>query len=134
MTEQRTALSYGDALTRPFWEAAAQHRLLIQRCRQCGSFQFYPRPFCITCQSDEVAWVDAKGTGEIYSLTTVRMNVLPELPPPYRVAIVTLDEGPRLLAGLVGDEGRIGDRVAVRWQARGDLPPLPMFQALSKSG
>jgi uncharacterized OB-fold protein len=102
-----------------------QHRLVLQRCAACGAYQFYPRPFCLCCSSDNLAWVDASGRGEIYSLTTVRMNVLPELEPPYTVAIVQWKEGPRMLAAVIGEGAEIGDRVEIRWREREGLPPLP---------
>jgi uncharacterized OB-fold protein len=60
----------------------------------------------------------------------VRIPVIDEMPPPYVVAIVTLDEGPRLTTNLVGDEPEIGDRVSVTWRERAGLPPLPVFQRL----
>jgi uncharacterized OB-fold protein len=59
-------------------------------------------------------------------MTTVRIQVHPELPPPYVVALVELDEGPRLLTNVVG-ECAIGDRVVVRWEPRDDLV-VPAFQ------
>jgi uncharacterized OB-fold protein len=111
---------FGDALTRPFWEAAAQRRLVLQRCNGCGAHELYPRPFCIACMSDDVAWVESPGVGEVYSATTVRMRVDPEHEPPYVVALVQLAEGPRLL-------GR-GARVGVGWRERGGAPPLPVFR------
>jgi uncharacterized OB-fold protein len=125
VTEQ--TVPYGDALTRPFWAAAQEHRLILQHCPKCGSYQFYPRPFCLDCQSGELEWSEASGRGTVYSATTVRMNVLPDLEPPYQVAIVELAEGPRMLGGIVGDKARIGDAVEIRWREREDLPPLPMF-------
>jgi uncharacterized OB-fold protein len=131
VTEQRS--EYGDALTRPFWTAARDHRLLLQRCRPCGAYQFYPRPFCLACQSDDVGWVESPGRGEVYSVTTVRMSVLPELEPPYQVAIVQLDEGPRLLGSIDGDNASIGDRVEIRWREREGLPPLPMFAVVGEN-
>lgn len=123
----------GDPLTAPFWAAAAEHRLLIQGCAECGRRQFYPRPFCLGCQSDRVEWVPARGTGTIYSVTTVRVEVLPELPPPYRVAVIELDEGPRLLSQLVGAEGAIGQRVRVAWREREGRPPLPVFEVEARA-
>jgi uncharacterized OB-fold protein len=125
VTEQ--TIPYGDPLTRPFWEAAREHRLILQHCTQCGTYQFYPRPFCLECQSGEMEWSEASGRGTVYSVTTVRMNVLPDLQPPYQVAIVELAEGPRLLGGIVDDNARIGNAVEIRWRERDDLPPLPMF-------
>jgi uncharacterized OB-fold protein len=127
MTSDVPSRPYGDPLSRPFWESARQGRLTIQHCPACGQYQFYARPFCLNCQSDDVAWEDAAGTGTIYSLTTVRMEVLPEVAPPYQVALVELDEGPRFLTWIVGNDGCIGDRVEVRWHDREDLPPLPVF-------
>lgn len=120
-------MPYGDALTAPFWAAAARRELLIQRCDACGRHQFYPRPYCLACQSDRVAWVPAGGAGTIYSQTTVHIQVVPEFSPPYTVALVELDEGPRLLGAIVDGETRIGDRVRVAWREREDAPPLPVF-------
>ena len=75
----------------------------------------------------------AAGTGTIYSMTTVHMQIAPEFEPPYAVAIVQLDEGPRLLTNVVGARSRIGDRVRITWKDREGLPPLPVFRAMSAS-
>ncbi|MDH3733784.1 MAG: Zn-ribbon domain-containing OB-fold protein [Gemmatimonadota bacterium] len=130
-----TGEGYGDALTRDFWAAAREERLVVQRCASCGHHQFYPRPFCLECEDGEVGWVDAAGTGRVYSLTTVHLKVTPDLEPPYIVALVELDEGPRLLTRLVDEDGSplvdgvaIGDRVSVAWHDRGEDPPLPIFR------
>ena len=113
-----------DPTTVPFWEAAGRGELLLQRCKACARFQFYPRPFGISCDG-EVGWVAASGTGTVYSMTTVRIRVIPELEPPYAVVLVELDEGPRMLGMLAGDEARIGNRVHALWRERtGDLPVL----------
>jgi hypothetical protein len=115
-----------DPTTEPFWKACSEGRLLVQRCRACGHHQFYPRPYCLACQG-EVDWVEVEGSGTIYSLTTVRVPVQPELPPPYFVAIVELSEGPRLLTNIQGEQARIGQRVTLAWRRRDPLPPLPVF-------
>jgi uncharacterized OB-fold protein len=122
------AEAYGDPLTQPFWEAAGRRELIIQQCSACGHYQFYPRPFCLACQSDGVAWVVAAGTGTIYSQTTVHVQVAPGLTPPYVVAVVELDEGPRLTTNIVNGATQIGGRVRVAWRERADLPPLPVFE------
>src|SRR3546814_13983000 len=49
-------------------------RLVIQKCTACGAHQFYPRPFCLACESDKVEWVEASGHGVVYSVTTVRVD------------------------------------------------------------
>jgi len=123
---------FGDAITRPFWEAASLRRLVIQRCTVCGHHQFYPRRFCLSCDGADLGWVDAAGTGTVYAATTVRLQVIPELQPPYQVALVELDEGPRLTANIVGEPCRMGDRVRVAWRERPDAPPLPVFESAER--
>jgi uncharacterized OB-fold protein len=117
-----------DPTTEPFWQACMEHRLLVQRCTSCGKHQFYPRPFCLSCEAAAMEWVEAAGTGTIYSITTVRIPVVDELKPPYFLALVDLDEGPRLLTNIEADSARIGDRVTVAWRSRNGLPPLPIFR------
>jgi hypothetical protein len=129
-----SSVAYGDALTAPFWDASVRRELVLQRCRACGAWQFYPRPFCLRCDGDELEWAAAAGTGTVYSLTTVHLQVTPDLGPPYVVAIVELDEGPRLLANIVGGRCAIGDRVAVAWRARDDGTALPVFRPLGEEG
>lgn len=118
---------FGDAITAPFWEAAERESLVIQRCGACGRFQFYPRPFCLACDGDHMTWKAVTGIGTVYSVTTVRLAVLEELEPPYQVAVIELDEGPRLLAGIEGIACEIGDIVTLAWRRRKTAPPLPVF-------
>jgi len=75
-----------------------------------------------------VEWVRALGTGTVYSMTTVHQRVSDEFVPPYIVAIVELDEGPRMLTNIIGKSCQIGDRVRVVWRERPDAPPLPVFE------
>jgi uncharacterized OB-fold protein len=117
-----------DPTTEPFWQACFEHRLLVQHCPSCGKHQFYPRPFCLSCEGTAMEWVEAAGTGTIYSVTIVRIPVVDELKPPYFLALVDLDEGPRLLTNIDGDSARIGDRVTIAWRSRDGLPPLPIFK------
>lgn len=73
-------------------------------------------------------WVEATGRGVIYALTVIRLPVIPELAPPYLLALVDLDEGPRLLTNITNPTARIGDRVRLAWRDRDQgLPPLPVF-------
>ncbi|MGE3875363.1 MAG: Zn-ribbon domain-containing OB-fold protein [Parvibaculaceae bacterium] len=116
-----------DPTTEPFWQACVEGRLIVQRCAACGTHQFYPRPFCLACESATLDWAEAQGTGTIYSLTTMRLPVSPDLPPPYLLALVDLDEGPRLLTNIEAKTAAIGDRVRVAWRKREGLPPLPVF-------
>jgi hypothetical protein len=121
-------IEFGDPTTQPFWAAAREHRLLVQRCEACGHHQFYPRPFCLVCNAKDLAWIEARGTGTVYSLSTVHVPPSPEFSVPYAVAIVELDEGPKLMTNIVNGECRIGDRVRVAWRPGRDTPPLYMFE------
>jgi uncharacterized OB-fold protein len=120
--------AYGDATTAPFWDGTRRGELRVQRCQACRRYQFYPRPYCIACSSDGLEWVRAAGTGTVYSMTTVRAELVPGFAPPYTVALVELDEGPRMVSTIVDPAVRIGTRVRVTWQERPDAPPLPVFR------
>lgn len=129
MTERgERGADYADPTTEPFWNAAREERLVIQRCRACGEYQFYPRPFCLGCDSPEVEWIQACGSGTVYSATRVHLEADPSLglPNPYDLAIVELDEGPRLLTNLT-EPCDIGTRVHVAWRPRPGQPPVPVF-------
>ena len=134
MTDDAAA-NRGDALTAPYWRAAREHRLIIQRCSACGAHQFYPRPFCLSCDRDDaLEWVDARGAARVNTVVTVHMKVLPELEPPYQVAIVELAEGPRMTTNIVGTAAAIGDHVTLAWRERPEpLPPLPIFKLVEET-
>ncbi len=89
--------------SRPFWEGCRQGKLLLQYCQQCQRYQFYPRLYCMQCGSNALRWVEASGRGVIYSYTIIRQSKSPEFmnDTPYNVAIVQLEEGPRMLSNIV---------------------------------
>ena len=90
-------------------------RLLIQRCGDCGRHVFYPREVCPHCGGASLAWVEAKGTGSVYSTTTVRRK--PDAGGDYDVSLIDLDEGARMMsrvAGIAATEVKIGMRVAAK--------------------
>ena len=60
-----------DPWTQPFWDAAADGRLVLPRCGACRRFRWPPGPFCPNCQSQAVEWA-ASGPAQIYSFTIVR--------------------------------------------------------------
>jgi len=93
----------GGNVSREYWAAAAEGRLLIQRCPSCGARQFYPRLVCATCGA-EPEWEEAAGTGVVHTFTIIRQNgakpFSDELP--YVVAIIELTEGPRMMGNVTG--------------------------------
>lgn len=122
-----------DPDTAPYWQAAKEHCLLVKRCRDCGKAHFYPRELCPHCHSDAVEWLQASGTGTIYSFTVARRPAGPAFKPdaPYVVAIIDLDEGARMMTNIVGcppESVRIGQRVAVSYEDVSADISLPKFR------
>ena len=127
MTENNTQ-NYGDPVNAPFWDAARDENLVVQHCLDCGHHQFYGRPCCLECQSDQIEWKEVSGRATVYSKTCVHVPWVEGFDPPYVVAVVELEEGPRLLTNIVNGEAEIGDRVRVTWRHRADAPPVPVFE------
>jgi uncharacterized OB-fold protein len=121
--------------TDPYWAATAQHRLVLPRCTACGEFRFPPTPFCPSCSSQEVEWVEHDGRGTIYSFTVVRHAVIPDVAAalPFIAAVVELPEtnGCRLVANIVDvepDEVRIGQDVTIDWYDARPGETVPVFR------
>ena len=116
----------------PFWEGCKQHKLLLQRCSKCGRRRD-ASPACPECLSAEHEWVEASGKGSVYSWIVVhqRYNRAFEDDLPYNVAIVELEEGPRLLTNIVGlenDDIQPGLSVEVAWDDVTEEITLPKFR------
>ena len=98
--------------TLPFWEAAKRHTLLIQRCDDCATHYFYPRPLCPACLSRRVRWVEASGRGRLH---TFAINHRPPrnfpVAAPFVIGIVELEEGARMMSHIVDVEA---DPAAIR--------------------
>lgn len=119
--------------TRPFWQAASEHRLVYQRCRACDTVIFYPRGHCTACTGIDLGWHESAGAGTVYTCSVVRRPLHPAFKDliPYSVAWVDLDEGFRMLTHVVDPAGRpitshIGQRVTVHWLDVEDIT-LPAF-------
>ena len=132
MTMYEKPLPVIDPDTAVYWKASTEHRLLIKRCADCKKLHFYPRELCPHCHSDAVDWVESKGLGSVYSFTIARRPAGPAFKPdaPYVVAIVELDEGPRMMTNITGspvDSIRIGQRVRVAYEDVSEEVSLPKF-------
>jgi uncharacterized OB-fold protein len=98
--------------TRTFDEGLRSGRLIYQRCNACSTSFHRPRLACPSCGSPDFTWLEAAGTGTVYSVTTV------ERPPPafradapFQVALVDVDEGFRAMGRIVGEPVSIGTSV-----------------------
>jgi hypothetical protein len=88
----------------PYWQAARDHRLEIPCCNACGKFWFPPSQSCPHCLAVDFAWAPVSGKGKVFSFVTFHRVYHPAFAKevPYVVALVELDEGPRLLTNIVG--------------------------------
>ncbi|ORV82920.1 Zn-ribbon domain-containing OB-fold protein [Mycolicibacterium iranicum] len=81
-----------------WWSAISNHVLQINACGGCGRKSFYSRPFCPHCWSEDVSPTVASGRATLYTWSVVHQNSAPfDARTPYILAMVDLDEGPRLM-------------------------------------
>lgn len=121
--------------TREYWASCQRHELVIQRCRACGRFQFYPRGICSHCCSEDLEWAKAAGKGQVYSYSVVHRPPSKAFAPdvPYVVAIVELAEGVRMMTNIVDcppEAVRIGMPVEVMFQDVTAEITLPQFRPI----
>ena len=105
----------------PWWQALTEHRLVAQRCGDCGALRMYPRPMCNQCYSTEHDWVDLSGEGTVHSWSASHHAFNPGFKRdlPYLNVTVDLKEGLRLLAPLPAvseEEIHMGMRVQVDFE------------------
>ena len=132
---QGRPLPVADDLSQPFWEAAKQQRLVVQRCRECGYFNHPPRPACDACQSQQLQFEPVSGQGTIYSFTVMHQpNVAGfENQIPYINILVELEEQPLLfmvsnLPASDLDKIKIGGQVEVYFEEVDPDITLPQFR------
>jgi uncharacterized OB-fold protein len=123
-----------DAVFAPFWEGAAEGRLLYQECPECGHRQFYPRAICTACGGDP-AWAEASGRGTVHTYTIVRQYGAPPFKDelPYVVAMIELDEGVRMMGNVTDcpvDRVHVGMPVEAYAVAAADGVGVPFWRPL----
>ncbi|MDP3138629.1 MAG: OB-fold domain-containing protein, partial [Burkholderiaceae bacterium] len=96
-----------DSLSAPYWAGARQGQLLLQCCRGCATFIHPPLPMCPQCRGQDLDWKPSQGRGTVHSFTVVHHAAHPAMKDrvPYLVALVTLDDGPRMVCNIVNTSG-----------------------------
>jgi uncharacterized OB-fold protein len=125
------------AEAQPFWQGALRGKLMLPRCCRCSFVIWYPRQFCPECGHDCVDWFEASGRGTIYSATAVRRGegAYREVAE-YVLALVELEEGPRVLTNIVDCEPahlQIGQPVQALFCPAGEEAALLRFRPLTTS-
>ncbi len=119
--------------SQPFWDGTRAGELRLQLCAGCARHVLYPRPRCPHCHSDRLNWVRASGRGRLYSYNISHLAAPGwEGETPYVIAVVELEEGPRMLSGLVGVAAKpellpLDLPLEVVFEKRGEQV-LPMFR------
>lgn len=123
-----------DQWTKPFWDAAREHRLVAACCADCSTYRMPPTPFCPQCRSQSIDWRELSGQGVLYSYTIVARAIMPEMADniPYVPALVDLPDAPgvRLITNVVDtpiSQIQIGARLTVKWHDAPDDVTIPMF-------
>ena len=119
-------------LSQPFWDAITRDGTLsFQRCKACGHAWLPARSECPNCLADDWQRENASGFGTLISWVVYRMAYHPafESRLPYTVAVVQLDEGPRMISNITGVDAaslRIDQRLRLVVQDEGDVK-VPRF-------
>ncbi|MGW1029233.1 bifunctional MaoC family dehydratase N-terminal/OB-fold nucleic acid binding domain-containing protein [Streptomyces sp. NPDC002577] len=115
-----------------FWEGVSDHRLLVQRCRACGTPRFPWLPGCNACGGQDWDPVEASGEGTVFSYVVMHHPPFPAFDPPYAVGLIELAEGVRIVSNVVGvapGKVRIGMPVRLEFLRVDDGLELPVFRA-----
>lgn len=116
-----------------FWDAAAQGRLVAQKCARCGALRHPPRPMCPHCRSLELEVCELSGRGTLYSYALLHHPQHPAFEYPVLAALVDLDEGIRVVSNLTDvapDQIRIGMRLEVHFAPTAGGGAAPVFRPL----
>ena len=122
-----------DAESEPYWAGAREGRLMIQRCGRTGRCFLYSRRLAPGADEADIGWIEAGGTGSVYSFTVCHAPAGPAFreETPYVVACIALDEGARIVSNLVTDDPNavhIGQRVEVFFDKVSEDLTIPKFR------
>lgn len=121
---------------RPFWEGARKHEFRLQRCNACSRIWAPNGPVCPFCFSTDYRWDKLSGRGKVASWVVFHKLYHPGFAKdiPYNVAFIELDEGPRIIANVVGTPNQditIGMPVEVTFEDVNDQISIPRFKKVS---
>lgn len=109
-----------------FWQGANDKKLRLKTCNDCQKTHYHPRNHCPFCFSSSTQWINAKGTGTIYSLSTMQ-----RIETPYTIAYIELAEGPKMLTNIVNcppEQLKIGQSVKLTFQPSENGQLIPVFE------
>lgn len=118
--------------TQHFWDGTKRGELLLQKCDDCAKVYFPPRPFCPGCASKSVSVLPASGKARLFSYV-INYRQHPSFDGPYAIAVVELEEGPRMMTNIVEcsqtPEALVLDMpVEVTFESVNDAISVPLFK------
>jgi len=118
---------------REFWEGARRGKLRMQKCGDCGHIRFPISHVCPKCLSYNFEWADLSGRGEVFSYVVFHQlyNKAFEKDVPYNVALVQLEEGPRMYSNVIGvdnDAVKVGDKLEATFDQVTPEITIPRFR------
>jgi uncharacterized OB-fold protein len=124
-----------DEDSKPFYDGAAEGKLMLMRCTACGTARIPSRHHCDECLSADFEWFEASGRGTVRTFGVMHQRYHPGFADdiPYVVAIIELEEGPRMPANIIDtptSEVRVGMEVSVAWEKHADVT-IPRFRPLA---
>jgi len=133
MTQPNTVskpLPEADETSQPFYDGAMQGRLMLMKCDACATVRLPSRQHCDNCLSTDYTYEQASGRGTVRTFGVMHQRYHPGFELPYNVAIVELEEGPRITTNIVGiepDKVAVDMPVVVEWERHEDVA-LPKFR------
>lgn len=129
-----TEMTLANGDSSEFFTAAAEGRLVLQKCIACSKIQYPPRFHCASCWETNLEWVESSGKGQVETFTVVERAPVKAFGEkvPYVIAAILVDEGPRFITNLTGDDAlsvSIGDPVEVVFERAVESDDvLPLFK------
>ncbi|QET06130.1 Zn-ribbon domain-containing OB-fold protein [Cupriavidus pauculus] len=122
---------------RPFWEAARREELRMQQCLDCGHIRYPINHVCPQCLSERADWRRLSGRGTVFSYIVFHQVYHAGFAQdvPYNVAMIQLEEGPRMISNVVGvpnDAVKVGDAVTVTFDKVTEEITIPRFTPAGK--
>ena len=135
-TEYKKPIPVPSKESQPYWDGLRDGKLLMQHCSSCKGYWFPPSLLCPHCNAATWAWTETKGRGRIFSYVVYHrvyhQAFAGDLP--YAVAVIELDEGPRMYSNVIGiapDKLVCDMKVEVVYERITDTITLPKFKAVA---
>lgn len=126
-----------DEVSKPFWDACNENRLVVQTCVKCGRMQYPTEKTCLGCGSSEFTWREVKGTGKVHGYCVMydsRYRLLQEKQP-FNIVVIELEEHPEIkflshLPGTPSDEVPVGAAVKVEFEETFNGQKVPEWRVV----